>query len=69
MEAVPGITREEVVYCGDSDVDMMTGKNAGVRTIGVTWGFRSREELSGHNPWILVDRPEEITDALTEGKE
>lgn len=69
MKAVPEITREEVVYCGDSDVDMMTGNNAGVRTIGVTWGFRSREELYGHNPWILVDRPEEITDALTEGKE
>ena len=49
-------------------MDMMTGNNAGVRTIGVTWGFRSREELSGHNPWILVDRAEEITDALTQGK-
>jgi phosphoglycolate phosphatase len=47
---------------------MMTGNNAGVRTIGVTWGFRSRDELSGHNPWILVDRPEEITEALTQGK-
>ena len=69
MEAVPGITKEEVVYCGDSDVDMMTGNNAGVRTIGVTWGFRSREELSGHNPWILVDRPAEITEALMQGNE
>ena len=42
-----GITdKKEVAYAGDSDVDMMTGKNAGVMTVGVTWGFRSREELA-----------------------
>lgn len=60
MRNIRGITPGEVVYCGDSDVDMMTGNNAGVRTIGVTWGFRSREELSRHNPWILVESPSEI---------
>ena len=53
MEGVSGIRLDEVVYCGDSDVDMMTGKNAGVRTIGVTWGFRTREELLAHDPWLL----------------
>ena len=37
MEGVPGITLDEVVYRGDSDVDMQTGIGAGVRTIGVTW--------------------------------
>jgi phosphoglycolate phosphatase len=43
MEGVPEITLDEVVYCGDSDVDMQTGLGAGVKTIGVTWGFRTRE--------------------------
>lgn len=61
MKSVPGIELDEIVYCGDSDVDMQTGMNAGVRTIGVTWGFRTRDELSAYNPWILVERPEEIT--------
>ena len=66
MEAIPGISKEEVIYCGDSDVDMMTGINAGVRTIGVTWGFRTREELLSHKPWLLVDSPDEIFQAATQ---
>lgn len=65
MEAVPGVKPEEVVYCGDSDVDMQTGRNAGVRTIGVTWGFRSREELLAYGPWLLADDPEQIYDAVS----
>ncbi len=64
MAGLEGIRTEEVVYCGDSDVDMQTGINAGVRTVGVTWGFRSREELSAYDPWILVEKPEEISCAL-----
>jgi phosphoglycolate phosphatase len=65
MEGVPGIGLDEVVYCGDSDVDMMTGANAGVRTIGVKWGFRTENELMRHNPWLLVERPEEIAEAVS----
>lgn len=65
MAGIPGITPEQTVYCGDSDVDMQTGMNAGVRTVGVTWGFRTREELSAYDPWLLVEKAEEITDALT----
>lgn len=64
MEGIPGISRDETVYCGDSNVDMQTGLNAGVRTIGVTWGFRSREELAAYFPWLLADSPSEISDAL-----
>ena len=60
MTSIPGIRAEEVVYCGDSDVDMQTGINAGVRTVGVTWGFRSREELAEYKPWLLADNPDEI---------
>ena len=60
MTAIPGISAEEVVYCGDSDVDMQTGINAGVRTVGVTWGFRSREELAAYKPWLVADAPAEI---------
>lgn len=67
MEGVPGIELEEVIYCGDSDVDMMTGANAGVRTIGVRWGFRTEEELSRLNPWLLVGNPDEIAEAAIHG--
>ena len=64
MSAAPDVTVEDTVYCGDSDVDMQTGLNAEVRTIGVTWGFRTREELSAYNPWLLVENPAEIAEAL-----
>lgn len=51
---------DEVIYCGDSDVDMQTGINARVKTIGATWGFRTREELAAYSPHLLADNPEEI---------
>ena len=60
LNATPGIEVREVVYCGDSDVDMQTGANAGVSTIGVTWGFRTREELAAYEPWLLAEKPQDI---------
>lgn len=65
MVRMPDLKPEEVIYCGDSDVDMMTGRNAGVRTIGVCWGFRGREELESCDPWLVVETPAEITQAVT----
>ncbi len=62
--AAAGAVEDETVYCGDSDVDMQTGRNAGVRTVGVTWGFRTREELAAYEPWLLADDADEITGAL-----
>ncbi len=69
MSALPGIKIEEVIYCGDSDVDMQTGMNAGVRTIGATWGFRTREELAAYNPWLLAENPAEISVAVLSDSE
>ena len=43
---------------------MQTGLNAGVRTIGVTWGFRTREELAAYSPFALADSPAELTDLI-----
>ncbi len=60
LAEVPSITKSETVYVGDSNVDMQTGDNAEVRTIGVTWGFRSREELASYNPSAIVDSAEAL---------
>lgn len=64
MKAASCTDPDKVVYVGDSDVDMLTGGNAGVRTIGVTWGFRTREELESHNPWRIATDSEELTKYL-----
>ncbi len=55
-----GVEPEECLYCGDTDTDMDTGKAAGMYTIGVTWGFRPRQELLEHHADQIVDTPEEI---------
>ena len=41
-----GAARENSVYVGDSDVDIRLGQNAGLPTVGVTWGFRGAAELT-----------------------
>ena len=55
-----GVEAEKALYVGDSDVDMFTAKAAGVESVGVTWGFRSREELIEAGACHLVDSPIEI---------
>lgn len=40
-----GVSNDETLYVGDSDVDVFTAHNAGVRVCGVSWGFRGEEEL------------------------
>lgn len=64
---VPKVAKEQVVYIGDSNVDMQTGANAQVRTIGVTWGFRSKEELAAYTPSAIVDTPEILSKVILEG--
>lgn len=54
------ISREECVYVGDSDVDMQTGNAAGMETVGVSWGFRSRDVLAEHGAKHIIDKPEEL---------
>uniref|UniRef100_UPI004026DD86 HAD family hydrolase n=1 Tax=Candidatus Cryptobacteroides bacterium TaxID=3085639 RepID=UPI004026DD86 len=61
LAEVPSVTKSETVYVGDSNVDMQTGLNAGVRTVGVSWGFRTREELAAYTPSAIVDTPEELS--------
>ena len=49
---------------GDSGVDIQTAKNAGVRSIGCSWGFRPRTELEEFGADYIVDTPSEILQIL-----
>ncbi len=50
------------VFVGDSDVDILTARNAKLKSIGVTWGFRDREVLKKAQADYIVSEPEEIYD-------
>lgn len=58
------VSLDECLYIGDSDVDMETAKAAGAESVGVTWGFRSREVLKNAGAEHLVERPEEIIELI-----
>ena len=59
-----GAAREECLYFGDTSTDMQTGKNAGLYTVGVLWGFRGREELLENGADLLLDNPRQIADCV-----
>ena len=52
--------RREAVYVGDSDVDVMTARNSGLRCISVLWGFRDRPFLEAHGATTFIHKPEEL---------
>lgn len=59
-----GAEKEEIMYIGDSEVDICTGNNAKVKTIGVSWGFRGRKVLLESGAESVIDKPEELLDLL-----
>lgn len=56
---------ENAVYIGDTWYDIVAGKEAGVTTIGATWGIASRNQLAEHAPDVIVDSWAEFLAALT----
>lgn len=55
---------KDVLYIGDSDVDMETAIAADVDACGVTWGFCPRKNIATYNPKYLVNEPSEIVEIL-----
>ncbi|AJQ95947.1 HAD family hydrolase [Gynuella sunshinyii] len=58
------ISHTEAIFIGDSNVDMETGTNAQLQPIGVSWGFRSRQELESAGAAAVIDHPMELLDYL-----
>ncbi len=54
------LSGDEVLMIGDSSVDIMTAKNAEIKSVGCTWGFREEKELSDSGADYIVHAPEEI---------
>lgn len=58
------LEKTSVLYIGDTNTDMQTAFNAGVKSVGVLWGFRSEEELLEAGAQIIVSKPREIIDIV-----
>lgn len=56
LDCPPG----EAIFFGDSDVDIYTAKNAGVESVGCSWGFRSFACLFSASPSVIIDSPDYI---------
>lgn len=54
----------EAIYIGDSEVDVRTARNAGMPCIGVTWGFRSKEQLEASGADHIIDSPRKLLQLL-----
>jgi phosphoglycolate phosphatase-like HAD superfamily hydrolase len=59
-----GVQVARTIFVGDSRFDILTGRNAGARTLGVTWGLGSREELECLQPDGMIDRWEELIEYI-----
>lgn len=63
-----GFDPSEIMYIGDTGVDIETGKGANVGlTVGVSWGFREREELISCGADLVVDTADEILREVIKG--
>jgi phosphoglycolate phosphatase len=54
----------DMFFVGDSEIDVDTGRRAGMKTIAVTWGFRSEADLLRSSPDHLVTTPAQVADIL-----
>ena len=59
-----GISPEECLMVGDTNVDMMTGVNAGAHTLGVLWGFRPRRELEENGAEAIAETVSELANSV-----
>lgn len=60
------LKKEEAVYIGDSDVDILTARNSGLDMIAVTWGFRDLDVLEKNNAKNIVTNAKELLAKIME---
>lgn len=60
-----GFKKEEMLFVGDSDVDMQTANNANIQAVGVLWGFRSKENLLSNGANHILNKPMDLLDIIS----
>ncbi len=59
-----GLPKESILFVGDSRVDMITAANSGLVSCGVTWGFKSKEELLDGGAKFIANSPAELDEII-----
>jgi phosphoglycolate phosphatase len=65
IAAACGVQPEQCIFVGDSEIDVETGKRAGMTAVGVLWGFRPRAILEKAGASSIISRPRELLDLVT----
>ena len=63
-KAMDAIGAERCIYVGDSEVDVLTAKNAGVPCLSVLWGFRDRQEIEAAGGKYFCESPGKLAEML-----
>lgn len=63
-KAMKELDVKEGIYIGDSEVDVITARNAGIPCVSVLWGFRDREEIEMHGGAYFCESPEQLPDMI-----
>ena len=61
-----GVSAEQTVLVGDSEIDVLTAQNAGIFAVGVTWGYRPSEALIAQGANLLIDEPRDLLSFIEE---
>ena len=55
---------ETTLYVGDSNVDILTGHNANMKSCGVLWGFRTKKELKNAGADFIAETPDDLLNII-----
>lgn len=59
-----GLKTEEIIFVGDSGIDMQTAANANMLAVGVSWGYRPEEELIANGAKYVLNHPLDLIQIL-----
>ena len=58
------LSTEEIIFIGDSDIDMLTATNANMFPLGVSWGYRTKDELIASGAKLVINTPSDLIEIL-----
>jgi phosphoglycolate phosphatase len=64
VAGIEGVPKNEIVMVGDMDLDIIGARNNDIHSIGVTWGYGKRDEITGEKPTHIADSVDHLRNIL-----